>query len=225
MVQPYKTEHLNLFHGDNLEFLRCQADDSFDLALVDPPYGIKDTWSKSKSDKFYKQGKLHYYQNDLIPPPEYFEELFRVSKHQIIWGGNYMTEFLPPTNAWIVWDKMHGEKNPMSNCELAWTSFQKAMRIARFRWDGAKKCEQVDKWHPHQKPIKLYEWILKKWAKENWRILDTHLGSGTLAIAVDRINKMDGWDLHLTGMDIDEKYFLSSVQMIKTYNQILTLNF
>ena len=119
-----------------------------------------------------------------------------------MFGGNYFSDFLKPTNAWIVWDKVRdADKTFMSEAELAWTSFKKTMRIIQLQWDGAKKCEKITKWHPHQKPIKLYETIIEKYAEPGYSILDTHIGSGSSRIAC--YNK--GFDF--TGYEIDPHYF------------------
>ncbi len=187
---------------DCMDFMRDVPDKTYDLAIVDPPYGIGDTWSKSRRDRFYHKGKMHSYQNRSAPDSDYFAELQRVSENQIIWGGNYYTDHLLPTNAWIVWNKgRDAEKTFMSEAELAWTSFKKVLRIAHFLWDGGKKCENVDKYHPHQKPVALYKWLLKNYAKPGDKILDTHGGSMSIAIACYDM----GFDLDLC--EIDEKYF------------------
>lgn len=218
-------QNLKLSNECNLELMSRYPDNYFEVGLVDPPYGIKETWSKSKTDRFYKKGKLHKYTNSEIPSSEYFKELFRVTKNQIIWGGNYFTDYLEPRNSWIIWDKKHSSKSFMSMAELAWTSYNKATKIARFTWDGARKCEQVDKWHPHQKPIKLYEWVIHNYLNPGDKILDTHLGSMAICIAVENINKKFGWDLSLTGCEIDSEYFKNSLSKINNYNSIQIMKF
>ena len=193
----------NIVHNiDCMEFMRTLPDSAFDLAICDPPYGIGETWSKSKRDRFYHKGKLFEYKNKSIPDAKYFSELLRVSKNQVIWGGNYMTDFLPPTNAWIFWDKQRQKNSVMSEGELAWTSFSSVLRIVRLQWAGCMKCEDVKKIHPHQKPVALYKWVLKKYAKPGWRILDTHVGSGS-----SREGCYDlGFDFE--GCEIDHDYWL-----------------
>lgn len=205
------------FCGDNIAYMSQFPDKFFDLAIPDPPYGIGDTWSKSRSDTFYKKGKMKKYQNESIPDRKYFEELFRVSKNQIIWGGNYFTEFLPPTNSWIIWDKMHSENSFMSDAELAWTSFKKVMKIASFQWDGAKKCERVSKIHPHQKPVKLYRWTFKNYAAPGFKILDTHMGSQSSRIAAFE----EGLDYY--GCDSDEYYFAEGCDRYNEHISQLTI--
>ncbi|NTU49290.1 MAG: site-specific DNA-methyltransferase [Desulfobulbaceae bacterium] len=194
---------INLHNCDCMEFMRGQHDNAYDLAITDPPYGIGEVWRKSRTDQFYRKGKLHEYTNREAPEKEYFEQLTRVSIHQIIWGGNYFTEHLPPTNAWVVWDKHRdAEATMMSEAEVAWTSFNKVMRIARFQWNGALRCEKIDnKIHPFQKPAALYKWLLKNYAKPGDRILETHGGSMSIAIACYDM----GFDLDLC--ELDEEYF------------------
>ncbi len=181
-------------------------DKFFELAIVDPPYGIKDTWSKNRHDRFHKQGRLYEYQNKEIPPKEYFDQLQRISKNQIIWGGNYYTNFLQATNAWIVWWKHNNPESHMSEAELAWTSFNKVLRVAEFRWNGVIKCEMVEKIHPHQKPVKLYQWVIRNYAKPGDKIIDTHSGSGSLACAC-HLEKFE-----FLAIEKDEDYYKSSVK-------------
>ncbi|WP_299153112.1 DNA methyltransferase [uncultured Christiangramia sp.] len=203
---------INLSNENNKDLMSRYDDKYFDLAIVDPPYGIGDTWSKSRRDRFHKKGKLHSYQNESIPDPEYFSELFRVSKNQIIWGGNYFTEFIPPTNSWIVWNKLRdADKTYMSEGEAAWTSFKKVFRIVDFIWDGARKCEKTTKIHPHQKPVKLYEWILMNYATPGDKILDTHLGSGSIAIACHNLK------YELTACELDTGYYKKTIERIKNH--------
>lgn len=194
-----KSEVLNI---DCVKGMAKFEDDFFELAICDPPYGIGPNWTKSSRDTFFRKGALNQYQNENPPPPEYYDELFRVSKHQIIWGGNYFTEFLPPTNSWIIWDKMRdADKTFMSEGEMAWTSFKKVLRIVQYRWDGAKKCEETIRIHPHQKPVKLYEWLLLNYSAPGDRILDTHVGSGSSRIAADKLGR------EFTGFELDPVYF------------------
>jgi len=205
-----------LYNMDCIEGMKQFSDDHFDLALVDPPYGIGSTWSKSRKDIFYKHGRIREYQNETPPDQEYFNELFRISKNQVIWGGNYFTEFLSPTNAWIVWDKhRNADVTFMSEIEMAWTSFNKVSRIARFQWDGAKKCEKTDKIHPHQKPVSLYKWILMRYAQPGDRIIDTHVGSASSIIAM-----MD-YDCQWVGFELDQYYYTLVNNRIDRYvNQL-----
>ena len=183
-------------------------DKYFDLAVVDPPYGIKvcdhkNPYSKSKTD--YTEYKP-YFGNDLDAPPiAYFRELQRVSKDQIIFGANHFISRIPSADSscWIVWDKENGE-NCFADCELALTSFQTAVRIFRFRWQGMLQGNMKNKevrFHPTQKPTELYRWIYSKYAKPGFKILDTHLGSGSSRRAAY------DFGLDFVGCEIDKHYF------------------
>ena len=146
-----------------------------------------------------------------IPKKEYFDELFRVSKNQIVWGGNYFTEFLPPKMAWVFWDKGTGA-NDFSDGELAWTSFNKALRKFFYSWVGAnaKEKDDADRIHPTQKPVALYEWLLNRYAKDGDVILDTHVGSGSSLIACHNTRHK------YIGFEIDETYYKLASERIKT---------
>ena len=191
---------------DCMDLMARYKDNYFDLAIVDPPYGIdagKMTMGSGKHE--FVKGKDW---DSAVPDDEYFEELFRVSKEQIIWGGNYFK--LPLNNNWIIWDK----RNPnlsFSEAELAWCSINKNVRIFQRLstlpdYDGKKK-------HPTQKPIKLYEWLLMKYANENDKILDTHLGSGSIAIACHNL----GYEL--TGCELDKDYYEAAMKRIEQHKQ------
>jgi len=187
---------LDLQNIDCMELMAKYPDDYFDLAIVDPPYGIKMD-SGCDNGTVGKYGTKHNPKewDSKTPDAEYWKELFRVSKKQIVWGANYFTEYLPTSKSWIVWDK----KQPASNfaaCELAWTNTDNRMRIFTYAFNI-----ETNKIHPTQKPIKLYEWILHHYAKEGMKILDTHLGGGSIAIACH----YKGYDL--TGSEIDTEYF------------------
>lgn len=202
---------IELIQGNCMPALKSMKDNQFDLAIVDPPYGVRDTWSKNRRDRFYKRGKLHKYQNKEIPPKRYFEHLQRVSKNQIIWGGNYFTKYLNPTNGWIVWWKHRNIDSHMSQAELAWTSYRKVLRVAEYQWNGAVKCEKVDKIHPHQKPVLLYKWLLRNYAKPTDTILDTHGGSMSLAIACYDM----GFDL--VCYELDKDYYKAAVERFRKH--------
>lgn len=194
-----------------MELMSQCEDNHFDLAVVDPPYGIGA--DKAQNAGGEKWGYKKYKQTDWdseIPKKEYWDELFRVSKNQIVWGGNYFTKFLKPSMGWIIWDK--GQRNfSLADGEMAWTSFNKAMRI--FECSRGKALSEQRKEggriHPTQKPVKLYEWIFKNYANEGNKILDTHLGSGSIAIASHYAG------VHLTACEIDEDYFKEAVDRIK----------
>jgi len=182
-------------------------DKYFSLAIVDPPYGIGRTWIKDKRSRFSQHRSS--YKNNIIPDKKYFEELFRVSEKQIIWGGNYYTQFLPPTGSWIFWDKKRQETTFAAQGELAWTSFNIPLRIIPLRWNGFITCEARYGGHPHEKPVMLYEWLLSKYAEQGMKILDTHLGSGSIAVACHSMG------FSLTACEIDENYFQSACKRIK----------
>jgi len=191
-------EFLNI---DSTAYMKGLPDLAFDFALVDPDYGIGENWRKDKYSKFYKHRST--YKNKAIPSKEYFDQLFRVSKHQIIWGANYYTEFLPPRNSWIIWDKKRNYTDShMAECELAWHSLNVPARIIRLAWNGFIRCEPRSGIHPHEKPVGLYKWILNNYCMgEGRRILDTHLGSASSAIAAYQM----GFDF--VGCEIDPEYY------------------
>lgn len=177
----------------------------FELAIVDPPYGIgAENHAGSKENGWKQWDKKEW--DAAIPQANYFSELFRISKSQIIWGGNYMTQHLPASMGWIVWDK--GQRDfSLADGELAWSSFEKAMRIFSLARANAL---QEGKIHPTQKPVKLYRWLLKNYAKPNDKILDTHLGSGSSRIAAYKM----GFDFY--GYEIDSDYFEAQEKRFKT---------
>jgi site-specific DNA-methyltransferase (adenine-specific) len=169
--------------------MREIEDKSIDLVITDPPYGIKESNEKNAS-----RGKLtkpkdygHYEWDSSAPSAEYFSEIFRISKNQVIFGGNYFV--LPPSPCWIVWDKENGD-NDFADCELAWTSFKTAVRKFPFKWAGMLQGDMAhkeDRVHPTQKPVKLFEWIIKNYAKEGDTICDPFFGSGSCIVAAVRM--------------------------------------
>jgi site-specific DNA-methyltransferase (adenine-specific) len=214
-----KTKHtmINITNEDNMELMARYEDNHFDLAIVDPPYGINICYSpdgkKLVTDRKTQEGKYSLLAKekwDTTPNEDYFKELFRVSKNQIMWGGNFFTEFIPPKQAWLVWDKMNGNSS-FSDCEIAFTSFNTGLRIFR------KTIETKNKIHICQKPVKLYEWILDKYAKEGDKILDTHLGSGSIALACHNRKFI------LVGCELDKDYYNSAVKRLKQHQQQLRL--
>lgn len=199
-----------------LELMPLIPDLFFDLAIVDPPYGIgedgRNNASRSKICKAKDYSSNSRYDNE-IPPKEYFDELFRISKNQIIWGGNYFIEHLYNTSCFIVWDKDNGG-NDFADCELAWTSFDTSVRKFKYRWNGMLQENMGNKEiriHPNQKPKDLYIWLLQKYAKEGNKILDTHLGSGNSRIACYDL------DFDFYGFEIDEHYFNESKKRFQQY--------
>lgn len=191
---------VEMLHIDCMAYMKGLDDNAFDLAIVDPPYGIGDNWKKDRFSDFYTHEST--YKNDSIPDSEYFSELFRVSSNQIIWGANYYTDYLPPRQSWIVWDKDRDyEQSHMAEGELAWTSFNIPVRILKRTWNGFIRAEPRHGNHPHEKPTGLYQWILEKYSEQGQRILDTHLGSGSSAIAANYF----GCDF--VGCEIDKNYY------------------
>ncbi len=193
--------NINLHFGDSLEAMRLMPDNAYDLAICDIPYGLGDkliqggTWANK-----YKKGDASW---DVLPSEEYFNELFRVSRNQIIWGGNYAD--LPPTRCFLIWDKV-AQMDTMADCEFAWTSFDRNAKIFRHVRNTSEK-----RIHITQKPVKLYEWLLTNYAKEGDKILDTHFGSGSHGIACGNL----GFDLD--AYELDEDYFNASVNRINEH--------
>jgi site-specific DNA-methyltransferase (adenine-specific) len=201
---------LDLRCCDCMDLMRECADKAFDLAIVDPPYGLGDRLSDG-GGVLEKRAYVQMYREkrwDCAPGAEYFAELFRVSKNQIVWGGNYFP--LPPTRGVIAWDKVQ-EMPTLSAWEMAWTSFDCVARM----WRG--RSQDPNRIHPTQKPLRLYEWVLQKYAKPGDRILDTHLGSGSIAIACHYAGH------HLTACEIDKDYYESALQRIKRETAQMTL--
>ena len=204
---------INLHNKDCMEALKEFKDNQFNLAIVDPPYGIgisgqKENKKGKKSDrKFHKEKNW----DNKIPSKNYFNQLQRVSENQIIWGANYFVVHLTKgTKGWIVWDKKQYGLT-MSDCELAYSSFQKPTRV--FSQNRVILQQEGNTIHPTQKPIKLYEWILMNYAKEGDKILDTHLGSGSIAIACHNL----GFDLE--GYELDKEYFEAASKRLEQHQQ------
>ena len=182
---------INFYNIDCVEFMKGKPDNYYDLAIVDPPYGITNNLEIGFGDKksgrinrANKWGEKEWDKNR--PTKEYFDELFRVSKNQIIWGGNYFADILPSSEKWIVWDKM--QRVNQSDCELAYTSFKGALRIYQFHCSKLQGFQNPNRFNPTEKPIDLYCWLLKNYAKPNDLILDTHGGSMSSAIACDMLS-------------------------------------
>jgi len=191
---------------DNMELMARYKDNYFDLAIVDPPYGINASEMTMGSGKNKKYSKGKKWDNK-TPEQKYFDELVRVSKNQIIWGGNYFTDKLKPSRCYIFWDKGINGDCDFADGELAWCSFDKVLRIAPIRYKGFLGADKV-RIHPTQKPIKLYEWLLMNYAKEGDKILDTHLGSGSIALACHNL----GYDL--TACELDKEYYDAAIKRI-----------
>lgn len=210
---------LSFFNTDNIELMKTFADKQFDLAIVDPPYGLgkrtTDGGGTNSQIKFMDDIRRTNW-DDKTPDKEYWEQLFRISKNQIIWGGNYFD--LPPTRTIICWDKVVMIPT-MSQIEIAWTSFDSPARLV--------KINNTDKnrFHPTQKPIELYEYLLKNYAEKGAKILDTHLGSGSIAIAVEKANRLEKMDFTFTGIEIDNVYFNKAIKRFQRYCQQGTPSF
>ena len=200
-----------IYNQDCMEAMKEMSDNQFDLAIVDPPYGIgaSEMTMGSGKNKKYKKGKK--WDNE-TPTQKYFNEIQRVSKNQIIWGGNYFADKLKPTRCYIFWDKGINGDCDFADGELAWCSFDKVLRKAPIRYKGFLGADNI-RIHPTQKPVKLYEWLLMNYAKEGDTILDTHLGSGSIAIACHNL----GFDL--TGYEIDKEYFEEAKKRIEQHKQ------
>ena len=202
---------------DCVEFMRGLPDNYFSLSICDPPYGIGEDGLKNHSrGKIAKSKEYTPKQWDSSAPErEYFEQLKRVSKNQIIWGANHFIENIPDSNSscWIVWDKENGE-NDFADCELAYTSFDTAVRRFKFRWAGMLQGNMANKEtriHPTQKPVALYRWLLRNYAKSNDNIFDSHMGSQSSRIACH----MEGFDF--TGCELDAEYFEQGNQRYETF--------
>jgi len=207
--------------GDCLEVMQRYPDNHFDLILTDPPYGINicncgtvggeklakvtnynnQTWDKERLDKIY------------------FDEMLRVSKNQIIFGGNYYTDYVPPTPCFIIWDK--DNSGNFADCELAWTSFKTAVRLFKYRWNGMLQGDMKNKEervHPTQKPVPLFKWILNKYSKPYDKILDPFCGSGTILEACMNL------DLDCLAIDISDEWVPHYIKRLKLNNAKLTDN-
>ena len=198
-----------------MNVMRKYDDNHFDLAIVDPPYGIN---RSGQTETFTKKNKhkRKYFENknwdNNIPNREYFDELFRVSKNQIIWGGNYMVEHLKPSMGWIFWDK--GQNLTMSDGELAYTSFNRALRRIIINRVELLKDGTI---HPTQKPKKLYEWLLHNYSEKGQKILDTHLGSGSIAVACHYFG------VDLVGIEIDKEYYNKAKERVDELTKQTTM--
>jgi site-specific DNA-methyltransferase (adenine-specific) len=222
---------MTITNEDNMKLMARYPDKYFDLAIVDPPYGIGASKQSQSSSKIKGRKNSIVKRSDLksknwdsaIPNQEYFEELFRVSKQQIIWGGNYFP--LPLINSWLIWNKLQVLET-RSDGEMAWTSFKRPLKIVPLLQDGFKRGQNVgynqpviynepfsgkQTIHPTQKPVALYKWLLDKYAQQGNKILDTHLGSGSIAIACHDY----GFDL--TACELDKEYFDKAITRINNH--------
>jgi site-specific DNA-methyltransferase (adenine-specific) len=212
---------------DNMEFMKTIPDKFYDLAIVDPPYGIgfdgedvamsagmrKDgtqkknkTWNNPKPKGYIKKQW-----DSKKPDKKYFDELFRISKNQIIWGGNYFSDVLKPHGGWIVWEKGVPEGMSLSQAELAYNTISNSIQIIKILWAGYKKVENESRIHPTQKPIALYKWLLSRYVKPGWTIFDSHVGSGSIRIACHDM----GFDF--TGCENDADYWQAQEERYKNH--------
>ena len=196
---------VKLINADCMDIMKTYTDNYFDLAIVDPPYrntNQPDQWLRANNGDMKKW--------EPAPKKEYFDELFRVSKNQIIWGGNYFTNHLEPNNNWIIWHKLNDGVH-FSMCEMAWNSIRKNIKLF-------KLLPPKDKIHPTQKPIQLYKWLLDKYSEKGQKILDTHLGSGSSAIASHYFGVGE-----FVGIEIDKEYFDKATKRIEDQTKQLTI--
>ena len=220
---------INITNEDNMDLMSRYDDNHFDLAIVDPPYGIGfdgNTTVKGKSGKAKtfsnKQHHIKKNWDNKRPSLKYFIELQRVSKNQIIWGGNYFADLLTAKKGWIYWDKKitNANNKNYSDGELAYSSFNCILRKFTYDWIGfgyLNNPQKQKKIHPTEKPIQLYEWLLMNYAKEGDKILDTHLGSGSIAIACHNLR------YDLTACELDNEYYEAAMKRIKEHQSQLRL--
>jgi len=200
---------INFYNIDCIEFMKTKPDNYYDLAICDPPYGIGEDGGKARTRGSRRtNGEKKGWDNER-PNYKYFAELVRVSKNQIIWGGNYFADLLPASRCWLYWQKNMG--GDFADGELAWTSFDKVLK------QYTKRSETFNRIHPTQKPKDLYRWILKNYAKEGDKIIDTHGGSMTIARACYK----EGFDLDIC--EIDTEYFNNGIKKYNEFKQQTTL--
>lgn len=205
---------ITITNEDNMALMARYPDKHFDLAIVDPPYGIKINMNMGRRAGKRKSHKDKVWDNS-IPEDLYFDELFRVSKNQIIWGGNYFP--LDLTKSWIFWDKNVPDGVSFSDGELAWTSFNKNLVKANIPYSGFNGMDKGGKIHPTQKPVALYKWLLDKYGNEGERILDTHLGSGSIAIACH------DYGYELTACELDKDYYEAAIKRLENHQKQLNI--
>ena len=201
------TDKISIYNCDCMELLKQTPDNYYSLALVDPPYGIGHSLlsGEKRGSKFVRTTK--HVEWDVLPTKEYFAELKRVSKNQIIWGGNYMLEYLSSTRGMLIWDKIQIFSG--ADFEFAWTSFDTSAKA--FRMSRVEAYGNMNKIHPTEKPVDLYKFCLDKYAKQGDKILDTHLGSGSIAIACHDY----GFDL--TACELDKEYYDKAMERINNH--------
>jgi len=200
---------MNIVHLiDCMDFMADKPDNYYDLAIVDPPYGIGENAARNNegdrpTKKWKNPNSQHYkiFDDTSIPSKEYFNQLFKITNNQIIWGGNNFIEYLSSSTGWIVWDKKVDIKEHLSMCELAWSNYNIKCNKFEYLWAGFKKAKQIKRIHPTQKPIALYKWLLQNYAKPGQTIFDSHVGSGSIRIACHDLG------FGFEGCEIDADYW------------------
>lgn len=216
------------YNMDCMEGMKEFPDNYFDLAIVDPPYGgvTQGGYAQNKMSGGVAKSKNDYVLdvwNQDAPSKEYFDELFRVSKNQIVWGGNYFIEQIQRNSqCWVVWDKQKPKDLSFADVELAWTSFDRRARIFRFAWNGMIQGDmkhKEEKIHPTQKPSRLYKWLLMNFAQDGDKILDTHVGSASSLIACEELGHK------YVGFEISKDYYRLGVERINEFNKQIRIEF
>ena len=206
---------IDLILDDCMNVMKDYEDNHFDLAIVDPPYGIARFGNRVEvSNRICNKTKINQW--DIKPTKEYFNELFRISKNQIIWGANNFT--LPESEYFIVWDKQQSVEN-FASAEYAWTNVKKPAKVFRYSIHKvmSDRKKENGKIHPTQKPVKLYEWILHNYAEKGQKVLDTHLGSGSIAIACHYFG------VDLVGIEIDKEYYNKAKERVNELTKQTTM--
>ena len=220
MIQTLPKPLSEVFNDDCMAVMRRYPDKYFDIAIVDPPYGIGATKTIGSGD--LRSGRKAQNKwgdktwDDKRPAKEYFDELQRISVNQIIFGGNYFADLLPASRCWIVWDKV--QRVNQADAELAWTSFKGSVRVYQYHANHTRGFNSPNRFHPTEKPIPLYDWILKNYSKPGQSIIDTHLGSGSSRISAYKAN------LPFTGIEIDKEYFEAQEKRFNNFIKQYSLN-
>lgn len=228
-MTEYRTERGVFFQGDCMEGMATFPDKYFDIAIVDPPYGIGQSGgayanSARGSARGFSGAVIHKRKewDKATPDQSYFDELFRISKNQIIWGGNHFTDKIPVSRGWAIWYKNVSQNSRMhSDCELAWTSFDMRARLFVHDYIGIGyingKAIHGEKIHPTQKPVQLYRWLISQYCPDALKIFDSHVGSASSLIAYEDAG------LEYVGYELDADYYKAAVQRIKDHKSQLTM--
>jgi site-specific DNA-methyltransferase (adenine-specific) len=206
-----------MYNMDCMDFMADIPDNYYDLACVDPPYGINVNMNAGRKTTTKSQKRITKKWDNEAPKLEYFQQLFRISKNQIIWGANYFINYLPISKAWIFWDKCVAPECSFSDGELAWTSFNKSLKKAVIPYSGFIGMEG-EKFHPTTKPIKLYDWIYHNYLPQGGKVIDTHAGSQSNTIAA-----LKAGNIEIDAIELDKEYFDKSVQRVKDFAAQLTM--